>query len=184
MTADPGEAEALGAATPAVPVAGVKPGFLLFALAIVVLDQWSKWMVEAHLPFHASVRIIPGFLDFTHVRNTGVAFGFLASQGDLARTLMLTALGLGALTVVGIYFWRTPADDRLLLAALALILGGAVGNLLDRIAAGAVTDFIDVYVRSYHWHTFNVADSAITIGIVLMALDLWRARAQRVVRGS
>jgi signal peptidase II len=81
--------------------------------------------------------------------------------------------------VVLIYFWRTPARDRLLLVALALVLGGAIGNLTDRVAGGAVTDFIDFYSGTYHWHTFNVADSAITIGLVLMAWDALRPRARR-----
>ena len=101
-----------------------------------------------------------------------MAFGLFAAHGSLWPTVILTTLGLAALTIVGIYFWKTPADDRRMLIALSLILGGAVGNLLDRIASGQVTDFIDAYYKSYHWHTFNVADSAITIGICLMAIDI------------
>jgi signal peptidase II len=78
---------------------------------------------------------------------------------------------LAALTAVGIYFWFTPSRDRMLLIALALVVGGAVGNLIDRVVAGAVTDFIDIYVGTHHWPSFNIADSAISIGIALMALD-------------
>jgi signal peptidase II len=155
---------------------GGKARYLLVALLVLALDQWSKWLVEVHLPHLTSQPIVPGFLDFTHVRNTGVAFGLFAAHGDLARTLGLSALGLLALTIVLVYFWRTPAGDRTLLLALALVLGGAVGNLLDRLASGAVTDFIDVYVGTYHWHTFNVADSAITVGLCLMAWDALRPR--------
>jgi signal peptidase II len=156
-----------------------KIGFLLVALAVLALDQWTKWLVEVHLPHLASVRVIPGLLNFTHVRNTGVAFGLFAAHGADAHSVALSLVGALALAVVLIYFWRTPANDRLLLVALALVLGGAIGNLTDRIAGGAVTDFIDVYVGTYHWHTFNVADSAITIGLVLMGWDALRPRNAR-----
>ncbi len=150
----------------------VKLRYLLISLAVLAADQWTKWWVERALPLHDPFPVVPG-LNLTHVRNTGVAFGlFAGAEGEMTRTLLLTALGIVALTIVLVYFWRTPAEDRTLLVSLALILGGAVGNLMDRIAAGAVTDFIDAYVGTYHWHTFNVADTAITIGIGLMLLDV------------
>jgi len=149
-----------------------KGAYLLLSLLVLVADQWSKWFVERQLPLHQPQEIIPGFLNFTHVQNTGVAFGMFAANGNGRGTLILTILGLVALVVVGVYFWRTSIHDRLMLTSLALILGGAVGNLLDRVAAGSVTDFIDAYVGTYHWHTFNVADSAITIGICLMAVEI------------
>jgi signal peptidase II len=153
-----------------------KAGFLLVALAVLALDQWTKWLVEVHLPHLASVRIIPGFLNFTHVRNTGVAFGLFAARGSDLHAVALSLVGALALAVVLVYFWRTPVRDQMLLVALALVLGGAIGNLTDRVAGGAVTDFIDVYFRTYHWHTFKVADSAITIGLLLMAWDAIRPR--------
>jgi signal peptidase II len=149
--------------------------YLFVSLAVIVLDQWSKWMVEVHLPHHAAHPLIPGFLNLTHVRNTGVAFGLFASEGLAGGSWLLTLLGLAALTAVGVYFWFAPARDRLLLVALALVVGGAIGNLIDRVSSGAVTDFIDVYVGLHHWPSFNVADSAISIGIVLMALDSFRS---------
>jgi signal peptidase II len=154
-----------------------KSAYFVLAWAILALDQWSKWLVEEHLPVLASQPVIPGLLSFTHVRNTGVAFGLFAAHGDAFRTWALAGVGCLALAVVMVYFHRTPREDRLLLTSLGLVLGGAVGNLLDRIAAGAVTDFVDVYVGSYHWHTFNVADSAITVGLLLMAWDALRPRA-------
>ena len=150
--------------------------YLLLSLVVVVVDQWSKWLVERHLPVLGSWAVVPGFLDLTHVRNTGVAFGLFAARGNIWGTIVLTLLGLTAMAVLGLYFHRTPLADRLLLVSLALILGGALGNLIDRLFTGAVTDFIDVYHRSYHFYTFNAADSAITIGIVLMALDALRRR--------
>ncbi|MEM9552965.1 MAG: signal peptidase II [Acidobacteriota bacterium] len=159
-------------ATSAGPSAAVrwrtKAPYLLISLAVLVLDQWSKWWIEGNLTAGRALEIIPGFLDFIYVRNTGVAFGLFASHGDPRGTLLLTALGLAALAFVSFYFWIVPLWDRVLTLALALVLGGAVGNLLDRMLQGGVTDFIDAYVGTYHWHTFNVADSAITVGIGLM----------------
>lgn len=171
--------------TTAVPVARpqtmaehlLKLRYLFVSLAVIILDQWTKWLVELHLPHHIVDPVIPGFLNLTHVRNTGVAFGlFAASPGEESSSWLLTLLGLAALTAVGLYFWFAPSRNRGLLTALALVVGGAVGNLIDRIGSGAVTDFIDVYVGTHHWPSFNVADSAISIGIVLMAIDSFRAR--------
>jgi signal peptidase II len=147
-----------------------KSHFLLISLAILVLDQWSKWLIELHLTEHVAQPVVPGFINLTHVRNRGVAFG-LFSDGGVSTPLLLTLLGLVALAIVGVYFFRTASQDRLLLTSLALILGGAVGNLVDRIASGEVTDFVDVYIGLHHWPAFNVADSAISVGIALMALD-------------
>ena len=147
--------------------------YLLVSLAVIVLDQWTKWLIEVHLPHHATEPVIPGLFNLTHVRNSGVAFGLFASTGG---GWLLTALGLGALIAVGLYFWYTPSRDRVLLVALALVVGGAIGNLIDRVSSGAVTDFLDVYVGLHHWPSFNIADSAISIGIVLMAIDSLRPR--------
>jgi signal peptidase II len=151
-----------------------KVKYFLISLAVLALDQWSKWLVEMHLPLHTSNELISGLLSITHVRNTGVAFGLFAAGGNTYGVWILTALGIGALAFVAYYFSQVPASERLLLVALTLVFGGAVGNLLDRIATGGVTDFIDVFYRSHHWHTFNVADSAITIGIGLMLLATYR----------
>lgn len=147
--------------------------YLLVSLAVVVLDQWTKWLIEVHLPHHMTQPVIPGLFNLTHVRNSGVAFGLFASTGG---GWLLTLLGLGALIAVGLYFWFTPSRDRVLLVALALVVGGAIGNLIDRVSSGAVTDFLDVYLGSHHWPSFNIADSAISIGIVLMAIDSFRPR--------
>ena len=155
-----------------------KAHYLLISLAILAFDQWTKWLVEMRLPEHTSVEVIPGLLDLTHVRNTGVAFGFLASHGADGGAWILTGLGLLALGFVGYYFWSVPPEEGVLLSALALIAGGALGNLVDRAASGAVTDFIDFYVGSYHWHTFNVADSAITVGIGLMLVSAFFRRPE------
>jgi signal peptidase II len=149
--------------------------YLFLAFTVVVLDQWTKWLVEVHLPRGVAQPVIDGFLNLVHVKNTGVAFGLFASPGG-STSWALTLMGLVALTAVALYFRFTPHHDRLLLTALGLVAGGAVGNLLDRVMAGSVTDFVDVYVGSYHWPAFNVADSAITVGITLMVLDVFRRR--------
>jgi len=149
--------------------------YLFVSLGILVADQWTKHLVEARLPRGASEPVIAGFLNLVHVKNTGVAFGMFASDSG-STSWVLTVLGLVALAAVSVYFAWTPAQDRLLLTALALVAGGAVGNLLDRVLAGSVTDFVDVFVGTYHWPAFNVADSAITVGIVLMVLDTFRHR--------
>lgn len=150
-----------------------KGHWLLLSLAVLALDQWSKWLVELHLPLHASHPLLPGVLDLTHVRNAGVAFGLFSGQGT---SVGLAVLGLVALALVGVYFAWTHTRDRWLLMALSLVMGGAVGNLTDRVASGAVTDFVDLHAGTAHWPSFNVADSAITVGIAVLILDVLRPR--------
>ena len=151
----------------------------LLSLAVVIVDQWTKRLAETHLAGAPPLEIIPGFLDLIYVRNSGIAFGLFAAGGNTLGVVALTVLGLVALAMVMAYFWKTPESNRWVLSSLALILGGAVGNLADRALSGTVTDFIEVYVGRYHWPTFNAADSAISIGIVMMALDaLWLHRRE------
>mgnify|MGYP003447063930 CR=1 FL=1 len=129
---------------------------------------------------------MPGLFHLSHVRNTGVAFGLFAACGDAASTWALVLAVSAVLVGVLWYFWRTPPTDRLLLTALALVLGGAVGNLIDRATTGGVTDFLALYIGSYRWPDFNVADSAISIGIALLLLDALRgpvARSEAPIRG-
>lgn len=152
--------------------------YLFVPLMVLVLDQWSKWLVEVHLPWGAAQPVIPGLFNLVHVRNTGAAFG-LFSSGDGTAVWPLTLFGVLALTAVAVYFRLSAPDDRLLLTSLTLVAGGALGNLLDRLAAGYVTDFLDVYVGAHHWPAFNVADSAITMGICLMVLDTLFHRRHR-----
>lgn len=152
--------------------AASKSVYLLVSLAVLALDQWTKWWIETTLPPHTSREILPGLFHLSHVRNTGVAFGLLATGGDVARTLLLVGFIAGVLLFVGYSFRTTPATARRHLWALALVLGGAVGNFLDRIVSGAVTDFLAFFIGSWRWPDFNVADSAIVIGVGLLMLDL------------
>jgi signal peptidase II len=142
------------------------------AAIIVLLDQATKALVRAKLPLHDSVTVIPGFFDLTHVRNTGAAFGMLNSVDFEYKPLVMVLVALVALGAVAAYAVTLPPDQRLARFGLALILGGAVGNLIDRATAGFVVDFVDVYWRGVHFWAFNVADSAITVGVVLMLLDV------------
>jgi signal peptidase II len=156
--------------------ARAKARFLLLSLAVLALDQWTKWLVETRIPAHSSIEIVPDLFHLSHVRNTGVAFGMLASGGEGWMTAVLVGLVLVALGFVSWFFWQTPPDQKLLLVALALVLGGAIGNLIDRATTGAVTDFLGVYLGSYRWPDFNVADSAISVGLGLIVVDSLRAR--------
>ena len=142
--------------------------FLVVSALIVALDQWTKLWIERTLEPHGRLEVVPGLFDLVHVQNTGIAFGLFPAGRELGGTLVLTALGFVALAVVSVYFRRTSEREPLLLLSLSLVLGGAVGNLIDRILLRAVTDFLDVYVGAHHWPAFNVADSGVTVGIVLM----------------
>ena len=142
--------------------------FLVLSALILALDQWTKLWIEGILAPHERVEVVPGFFDLVHVQNTGIAFGLFPAGRELGGTLVLTALGFAALAIVSVYFRRTSEREPLLLLSLSLVLGGAVGNLVDRILLRAVTDFLDVYVGTYHWPAFNIADSGVTVGIVLM----------------
>lgn len=152
-----------------------KGSYLLLALAVLGLDQWTKWLIERHLPLGTSNEVVRGWLHISHLRNSGVAFGLFADHGAAGGAWLLAALGLVAIVIVTVYFRRAQRDDVVLLLALSLVLGGAAGNLLDRVATGAVTDFVGVYLGSYRWPDFNVADSAISIGLVLLVFDSFRS---------
>jgi len=141
-------------------------------ILIVVVDQLTKAIVRATLPLQTSVTMIPGFVDFTHVRNTGAAFGILNYAEFPFKTVVIAVIATAALIGVGMYAASLAHHQLVARIGLALIIGGAAGNLLDRIAAGSVVDFVDVYWRSYHFWAFNVADSAITVGVAIMILDM------------
>jgi signal peptidase II len=149
---------------------------LLFLMAaIVLLDQGTKALLVRSLPLHGYVSVVDGLMSLSHVRNRGAAFGILSDWDLPYQTVLLATLSLGALLAIAVYFVRLPATARLPRVGLALVLGGAVGNLLDRLRLGYVVDFVHVYWRSYQWPDFNVADSAITVGVTLLVLDILRS---------
>ena len=145
---------------------------VILPLAIIVFDQLTKAIVRARLPLHESVTIIPGLVDFTHVRNTGAAFGFLDAVDFPYKTVVIALIATAALIGVGMYAASLAHHQLAARAGLALIIGGAAGNLIDRLTAGSVVDFVDVYWHSWHFWAFNVADSAITVGVAIMILDM------------
>ena len=145
---------------------------IIVAVVIVVLDQITKAMVRPALALHESVSVIPGFLDLTRVHNTGAAFGMLNAVDFPMKTLVLSGVALIALGGVAWYAATVPVTDRLARIGVAGVLGGAVGNLIDRATAGYVLDFVDAYWRGWHFWAFNVADAAITVGAILVIFDL------------
>ena len=139
---------------------------------IVAVDQIAKAIVRSTLPLHASVTVVPGFMNVTHVRNTGAAFGILNASEFPFKTWLIAVIAMAALVGVGMYAAHLAHHQIVARIGLALIIGGAAGNLLDRVIVGSVVDFVDVYWRTYHFWAFNVADSAITIGVGIMILDM------------
>ena len=144
---------------------------VLIAVVIVLLDQVSKYLVVHYLT--RQVVIIPGFLDLVSVYNRGVAFGMFNSGQCIFRTTLLTVLSVAVFLILFIVYLFSKDMTRLSMVALSMIMGGAVGNVIDRIRLGYVVDFIDVFVKNTHWPAFNVADSAITVGAVLLAIDIF-----------
>ena len=145
---------------------------ILLPIAIVVLDQITKALVRTRLPIYASRTVIPGFMDFTHVPNSGTAFGLLQGVSFPFKTAVIATIAAGAIVGVGLYAASLAHHQLVARIGLALIIGGAAGNLIDRVTAGSVVDFIDVYWRTHHFWVFNVADSAISIGVTVMILDM------------
>ena len=150
----------------------LKPSLLMTAVVIVLFDQATKAMVAASLPLYESVTIVPGFIDFTHVRNTGAAFGLLNSAELPMKWAIMVGMALVAIVAIGAYGATLRADEQLARRGLSLVLGGAIGNLIDRARQGYVLDFVDVYSGTWHFWAFNVADAAITIGAILVIFDL------------
>ena len=145
---------------------------IIVALTVVVLDQVTKAMIRPRLALHQSIEVIPGFLDLTRVHNTGAAFGMLNSVDFPMKTLVLSLVAAIALGGVAWYAATVPLGDRLARVGIAGVLGGAIGNLIDRATAGYVLDFVDAYWNQWHFWAFNVADAAISVGVVFMILDI------------
>jgi signal peptidase II len=148
------------------------------AAVVFLIDRLTKWLIETHVSFVDTFRVIPGFFDIVHSQNRGVAFGIFSDSSSEWRTLLLVLFSIAAVLVVAWILWSADRLDRFSLAGFALILGGAAGNVFDRIVWGRVTDFLEFYVGDYHWPTFNMADSAIVIGSALLLIDLLRPKRQ------
>lgn len=156
---------------------------LLPSLLVIALDQVTKLaVIRALRPFDA-ISVIPGFFNLVHVRNPGIAFGLLSQLGTAWSAFLLSAVTTAAIILLILWFGRLRDDDRRTAFGLSLIIGGAVGNLIDRVRLGEVVDFLDFYMGSFHWPAFNVADSAVTVGTIWLALSILfekSAKKQRI----
>jgi signal peptidase II len=144
------------------------PRLFLIAGMTVLVDLVTKQIVLRTIALYENLEVIPGFFSLTHVRNTGAAFGLFAGQTTTVRTFFFFAMSIAALAVVLFMYARMADGMRWASAALCLIFGGAVGNLIDRLRFGEVVDFLDFYIGSAHWPAFNVADSAISVGVGIL----------------
>ena len=144
----------------------------LIALIVVLLDRWSKRLVATRIAMYTHIQIIPGFFRITHTENTGAAFSLFADSPSHWKTALLIGFSVVAMIVVSILLWRQACTLTMTGIALSLILGGAVGNLWDRVASGRVVDFLLFYVKQYQWPVFNLADSAIVVGASLLVLEI------------
>jgi len=158
-----------------------RPLLFLLALLTVALDQFTKFLIITHVRSGQNITVIPHVFRITHVLNTGAAFSFLADTAnpDTVRYALI-AFSILAAVIVAVMIWRTGRDLSLTGVALALILGGAIGNLYDRIVHHFVIDFLEVHIVHYHWPDFNVADSAICIGAALLVLEIFRPQPEVV----
>lgn len=145
---------------------------LIFFFGILLLDQWTKFIIVQRFLLYQKVEVIQGFFNIIHVRNTGGAFGIFGGEKGGFGSILFVVVSLIAIGVILFLFIRIKDEEKTLALSFSLILSGAIGNLIDRLRYGEVIDFLDFYISSTHWPAFNIADSAICIGIGLMALEL------------
>jgi signal peptidase II len=143
---------------------------------IILLDQITKLLVLHFLPLFSTMEIVPGFFNLVHVRNTGAAFSILAGASSAWRQGLFVGLTLVVVVVLLFAYGKLRSDDRWTRTAYALIIGGALGNLIDRLRLGEVVDFLDCFLGSYHWPAFNIADSAITTGALMLIVSVLRGK--------
>lgn len=153
----------------------VPPWFaLVLSLTVFALDRWTKHLVETRLTFFDTIHVIPKFFDIVRSQNPGVAFGLFSQSDSPWRTMILVGFSVLAILVLAILLTRIRRWDRPTGLGVALVFGGALGNVYDRLHAGTVTDFLDFYIRTIHWYTFNLADTAICVGAGLLILSMLR----------
>jgi signal peptidase II len=140
--------------------------------SVVVVDQVTKWIILKQVDLYQAITVVPGFFNITHILNPGGAFGFLSQQSPLVRGIVFLLMSFLAVGLILWFYCKTPPTHRFLASGFALIFGGAVGNLIDRVRFGHVVDFLDFYIGGWHWPAFNVADSAITTGIAIFLLHV------------
>jgi signal peptidase II len=146
--------------------------FFLIAASVVLLDQITKGLIAQRFLLHENLEVIPGFFNLTYVRNTGGAFGLLAGEASKLRTVLFLTVSCAALGIIFYLYTKLPPGKKWLDAGLAMTFGGALGNLIDRLRLGEVVDFLDFHIGSLHWPAFNVADSAVSVGIGIICFYL------------
>jgi signal peptidase II len=156
---------------------------IIIAGLIVTLDRMTKWLVAQRITLHDSVDVIPGVFRLTHVQNQGAAFGLFSDSPSEWKVAMLILFSVAALAVVTALLWRNGNALNATAIALSLVFGGALGNLWDRVASGRVIDFLDFYVGVHHWPAFNIADSAIVVGALLLLSEIFLAPQEEKVAG-
>ncbi|HET6935394.1 MAG TPA: signal peptidase II [Candidatus Angelobacter sp.] len=155
---------------------------VLIAALVVVLDRLTKWVVSQRITLHDSVDVIPGVFRLTHVQNQGAAFGLFSDSPSEWKVAMLILFSVAALAVVSALLWKNGNAMNATAIALSLVFGGALGNLWDRVSSGRVIDFLDFYFGSHHWPAFNVADSAIVIGALLLLSEIfWAPQEEKAI---
>ena len=157
---------------------------LIFFFGILLLDQWTKSLIIQKLLLYQKVEVIQGFFNIIHVRNTGGAFGIFGGDKGGFGSILFVVVSLMAIGVIIFLFMKIKEDEKTLALSFSLILSGAIGNLIDRLRYGEVIDFLDFYLSSTHWPAFNIADSAICIGIGLMALELLKHDQKRSTKSQ
>lgn len=165
-------------------VSGTDRLVFLVVILVVVFDQLSKFWVRAVFHPYEVKAVVPGFFNLVLAFNTGAAFGFLSGEKTLARHLFFVTVAVIALVVLVVSYRYFKEQGKVFAYSIGLIGGGAIGNLIDRLRHGAVTDFLDFYINSYHWPAFNVADSAITVGVALFLLGTWFDERKKALPGS
>jgi signal peptidase II len=152
----------------------------IIILLVVILDRVSKLYIRAHFADWDVTVVIPSVFNIVHAENLGAAFSMLAGAPPIVRAVLLVGVSVVVMAIVGVMLWRLPRNSGWLMAtSLALVFGGAFGNLWDRVLRGSVTDFVQVFIGSYEFPAFNVADSAITVGAALLVLELLTDRKAR-----
>ena len=145
----------------------------IISSALIVIDQYTKFMITLHVPLNYSIKVVEGFFNLTHIRNSGVAFGLFSDQPSELKPLILIIISLIAIMAILVIFHQTASERRFAQIGLVLIFSGAIGNLIDRVLHQEVIDFMDFFIQNHHWPAFNIADSCITIGVTFMVADMF-----------
>ena len=151
----------------------------LVSNTLILIDQYTKFLVNTQIPLYYSIKVIDDFFNLTHVRNPGVAFGLFADQDSEYKVLVFILIATVAILAILILYHQTPDDKKMVRTGLIMIFSGAIGNLIDRVVYKEVIDFVDIYFGNYHWPAFNFADACITIGVGFMILDLFQGEPEQ-----